>query len=297
MKRAIITSIGIGAAEVLAVARQADMVALFDRSLLLRAREGMVCLGAPDIGQGPLNILLASADDWTAVRAAAVPCARWSLEPQRLATPDLEIDLAGATVWQPSDWPPPAPPARIRAAARALDAIILQCAPAEGLARLIASGGQAVPTPVARAAVPRVGALRRWLGAPQPGDAPPVELLGLGPGATPSGDDVLAGVLLALDALADHEFGRRLGAAIGAQAAMRTTPLSVALLGQAAQGRAADCLTAVVAALVSGEAEAVGPVALTAGRYGHSSGWDTLAGMSVALSARLDASGARSTGC
>jgi len=282
-------SIGIGAAEILAVAGEADMVALFDRSLLLLSRTGLLCLGAPDIGHGPLNILLAGADGWTAVRAAAGPGARWSFDRKRLATATQEICLASATVWQPVSWPAAADPAKLKDTARALDAIVLQHAPVEGLARLIASGGRVVPTLVARAAVVHIEALRRWLAAPRPDDAPPVDLLGLGPGTTPSGDDVLAGVLLALDALAERDVGRRLGAAIGAQAEARTTPLSVALLRQAAQGRGAECLAAVVSAVVAGDTDAVGPLAPIAGRHGHSSGWDTLAGIGLALSARLAA--------
>ena len=71
------------------------------------------------------------------------------------------------------------------------------------------------------------------------GDArPAVEaLVGLGPGLTPAGDDVLAGLLVALAATGAQVCRRRLAAAVlGLR--HRTTTVSAALLGHAADGRA-----------------------------------------------------------
>lgn len=65
-------------------------------------------------------------------------------------------------------------------------------------------------------------------------------LVGLGPGLTPAGDDVLAGLLLTLNAgpTRAHSLGVELATAVVADAADRTTSLSASLLRQAARGEA-----------------------------------------------------------
>lgn len=96
----------------------------------------------------------------------------------------------------------------------------------------------------------RVAALADLLtehAAPVPADLPPADLVGLGPGLTPAGDDVLAGRLLAL-----HHHPRLhqpLWAEVGPLAAGRTTGLSAALLRHAAAGWALPAATAVADAL------------------------------------------------
>jgi hypothetical protein len=83
--------------------------------------------------------------------------------------------------------------------------------------------------------------------APVPFDAPVRELLGLGPGLTPAGDDVVAGLLVALH----HHAEQRdlLAADVARLASARTTALSAALLRQAAAGRAVPAVTALADAL------------------------------------------------
>jgi Protein of unknown function (DUF2877) len=80
--------------------------------------------------------------------------------------------------------------------------------------------------------------------------APTNALLGLGPGLTPEGDDLLAGVLVALHAaVATRPLARELGDVVAGQAATRTTTLSAALLREAADGYAIPALVDLVDAL------------------------------------------------
>lgn len=120
----------------------------------------------------------------------------------------------------------------------------------------------------------RVAALAGLLAphpAPVPVDAPPSELLGLGPGLTPAGDDVLAGLLVAL-----HHHPRLrdpLWADLGPLASARTTALSAALLRHAAAGQALPAVVAVADSLAGhgpGDALATAVARLLA--VGHSSG-------------------------
>ncbi len=131
------------------------------------------------------------------------------------------------------------------------------CAPGDGLARMVL-GRRRDPARRSRASRrPRIDRLRAWLDAcrfPPAHDTPPVDLLGLGPGLTPSGDDVLCGALVALhavgraDALASPRRRRSTKAAPAA-----TSPLSGAFLRAAAEGLGAEPLHATICALLSGQ--------------------------------------------
>lgn len=117
-------------------------------------------------------------------------------------------------------------------------------------------------------------------------------LLGLGPGSTPSGDDVLAGALVTLRLLARRHDGARLaweraGAALArwvvARAPSRTTIVSAALLRHAARGEPSAEVADVLRG-VCGRGSLDGAV----GRLlavGHTSGADLAAGIGVGLSA------------
>ncbi|MGN9844732.1 DUF2877 domain-containing protein [Nonomuraea sp. H19] len=124
------------------------------------------------------------------------------------------------------------------------------------------------------------------------------QLVGLGPGLTPSGDDVLAGLLVTL---------RHLGAAAGAERAVwladwlapavtfdartRTTPLSATLLHCAARGEASPEVTAVLRG-VTGR-QALEPALRRLHRLGHTSGADLAQGIAIGVTAVLALGGPR----
>ncbi|MER7501650.1 DUF2877 domain-containing protein [Nonomuraea pusilla] len=113
-------------------------------------------------------------------------------------------------------------------------------------------------------------------------------LVGLGPGLTPSGDDVLAGLLVTL---------RQLGAAAGVEPAVRlagwlaaavtfdartrTTPLSATLLHCAARGEAGPEVIGVLRG-VAGR-QPLEPALRRLRRLGHTSGADLAQGMAIGL--------------
>jgi hypothetical protein len=76
-----------------------------------------------------------------------------------------------------------------------------------------------------------------------------VRLIGLGPGLTPAGDDVMAGTMAGL-VLLGHPAAERFAAGVYALAAGRTTELSRALLRHAACGRVSGEYAAVLHGLV-----------------------------------------------
>lgn len=120
----------------------------------------------------------------------------------------------------------------------------------------------------------RVEQLARLLSGvpvPVPADGPVPDLLGLGPGLTPAGDDVLAGLLVALAHRPDLR--DPLAAEVTRLAPSRTTALSATLLRSAAAGHALPAVVAVADALAGHGTP--GDLAAAVGRLvavGHSSG-------------------------
>lgn len=112
-----------------------------------------------------------------------------------------------------------------------------------------------------------------------------VGLLGLGPGLTPSGDDVVAGLLLTLRAAGRHDGPRARALAVDVVGALgRTTALSGTLLRAAARGYAVPPVVELLAAMRGPTpADRVGPLVRAVAAIGHSSGADLLVGVSAVL--------------
>ena len=102
-------------------------------------------------------------------------------------------------------------------------------------------------------------------------------LLGRGPGLTPSGDDVLGGMMIALHALGRGEMARKLWAGLKPIAETRTHQISCAMLQAASTGEGTATLHAVMNAFLTGQNRTQALAALS--KIGHSSGWDTFVGI------------------
>ena len=148
--------------------------------------------------------------------------------------------------------------------------------------------------------------LQAWLRAPDPcslSEPDPSSLLGLGPGLTPSGDDILGGTLLGLRLLGRQARADALVAAVRA-ALDQTHAISAAHLELAGQGLGADALHRFFAALrepwpedaVKHDPAPYAPkldqLAARLDRIGHSSGWDMVLGLALALGSAEESFGA-----
>ncbi|GAA4940604.1 hypothetical protein GCM10023224_22890 [Streptomonospora halophila] len=118
-------------------------------------------------------------------------------------------------------------------------------------------------------------------------------LVGLGPGLTPSGDDLLCGYLLAARHLGAPAAADALAAAVR-RAAPATTALSADLLRHAAAGRACPQAVGVLDAL-SGRAP-LAPALRALRGIGHTSGTDLALGLSAGARAALRSAGTHDTG-
>jgi hypothetical protein len=171
------------------------------------------------------------------------------------------IAVAVASVWRPT-----------LAVSIQIDSFRSAKPPDEGLGCLLTGRHNAL----AEHALPSIDALDQWLrhGLAVPPDAE--ALIGLGPGLTPSGDDYLGGMMVALHALGRDGQGRALWRWLQPRLAARTSAISAAHLAAAAEGEAHEALHQVL--------QNVSPLsALDA--VGHCSGWDALAGAAAVLRA------------
>ena len=295
--------IGSAAGKALGKSGQGVVLAVFERSFYVKGLdERLACLGPVELGPGPLNVLCRLPANGGAASLGVTPGMPVSFGGGlvRLAGGPT-FSIAGAEEWQPPALP------TWRAADLCLGLAALATAakanlPDQGLGSLIpalAAGGDGLtlPTeilePLLRPAVGGVTALADWLFRwahsvdtvipPPPRDAE--HLIGLGPGLTPSGDDFLAGALIALRGLAAHSAARRLAEWTLSLAATGTGEISRAHLACAAKGAGAAALHEVLAAIATADLAGLGECLGAVAALGHCSGWDAVAGMTAACAA------------
>lgn len=214
------------------------MFARFERSLYARDDAGrIVCVVAAALGDGAMHARL----------------------PGPLPELPDTIELAPAPIWMP----PPLPGWR-NAELRA------------GLARATAM------RPAKRSGVwndayaAGLASLRTWALDDAALD-PCRDLIGLGPGLTPSGDDALGGAAIALRVFGHAKRADELGSFLRANAPGRTSDISLAHLRAAADGEGSAAFHDALRDLVTG-----GDFA-SLDRIGASSGWDAMDGAIVVL--------------
>jgi hypothetical protein len=184
----------------------------------------------------------------------------------------IALSVAGATLWRPAPIATSGPPA-----IEALQGAAAERLPEEGLGCLILGKHNAV----AVHAQPALEALDRWLvGNTLEQDAE--RLIGLGPGLTPSGDDYLGGMLVALRVCARPSQAQSLWRWLEPRLAARTSAISAAHLAAAAEGEAHEALHECLRRLLGGE-RPWQEVLDALDRVGHCSGWDALAGALAVL--------------
>lgn len=175
---------------------------------------------------------------------------------------------------------------RVAASASDLCRALLAAEAPRGFGRMLAGRVPAFPLELAAG---RVRELARAYAAADPDAVMPasLELLGLGEGLTPSGDD-LAGAAL---------FGRRLVAPqrtaweaiaeqLAREAGARSHSISAALFGDLARGESFAPLHAIADSLAHGDADAALAAARELVAIGHSSGWDMFTGLVIGITGR-----------
>jgi len=257
-----VADIGIDAARVLRVVGPGRVRAVFSRALYLDVPGGLVALVGGHAPSGPLHLRVP-------VLPATAPGAPVLVDSASLTIADSVYPL-DAPLWVPR-LPPAASFAPLRSA-------LARWLPDSLPALHVGPGGLMGLSPAA------VSALQR-------GDLLNLAAMigGRGPGLTPAGDDVLAGVLLVASALSpDADRAMLLDCARLAQ----TNDIARAFLGCAARGRSIQPAHELLAGLARGNHPAVNSAVRDLRRFGSSSGAALTYGIRVAL---LELPGRRST--
>jgi hypothetical protein len=271
---------------------RAQVEAVFERSFYLRSGDDFVCVGEPDIGNGPLTLI-----------GHLGLVSNLGLQPRQSVTVgdrhiaigrSIRLTLDQSEAWRPPPWPICLSPVRLIETCAALERRAATDAPQEGLARVCGVGETfGLEPPLARIGRPRIATFERWLSAVLDKHAQDTAsadavggLIGLGPGLTPSGDDFLAGALALLDCVGERDAHAALGRAVIAALPGSTSPLSACFLKAAAAGYIGENLHRAVSSVMAGDA---GAAIAAVDTIGHSSGWDMLAGIMSALRTSLTA--------
>lgn len=261
---------------------------VFGRAFNLVAPDGSL-LGVvlAEGGDGPASVVLDIKPELPPLDQELEPGAVARAQRGLLLVADrLAVDLSTAALWDPA-------PIRLMLPIDEIAARIVHArsraaalAPAGGFAPLLGDAATGPPDLTllrASALIDNLSTViraRRWADVLAPARA----LSGLGPGLTPAGDDVLAGLALGIWA-GLGTLPEPLADALHAAVEGRTTDLAVARVRHAVAGRPDEAVHRLLSALVDGQhsPDDLEPAVRAVLDYGHSSGADTLVGIDRGL--------------
>ncbi len=274
-----------------------EVLAVHSRSCYLTSDASEIyALALQPLGNGPLHVVLPAASGHPF--AGLAPGAAVTSNGTRLLLGDvLEVGLERAVLWDPKGYRRlGADPAALQRCLAELYRTAATRSPRRSLARLLPHLHEE-DLPAALESVehfPRshalIGGLVESLARRNRRSLKVVasSLAGLGPGLTPAGDDFLAGMLLALALVREHHPDAELAelaTLLLDTAAPRTHEISAAYLRSAHAGETSERWHPLLAALSTGDLEAVRAAAGAVMEAGETSGADMLAGFIAAMNA------------
>ena len=266
-----VSSLGCLAARHLSEGVSGRVLAVFDSSFYVETGAGLACIGHRGLPAGPLNLASTASAGTSWIASGLRPDMRVAIANLVLwVGPRFAFPLAGAAVWRPE------PPVRDRCN--------------DGMRAGLVAFRHHMPGDGCTA-----GELAAWLapalGARGEDDVAPSDvatsLVGRGEGLTPSGDDVLAGAMVALHALGEADVARRLWPPVRRLATAAGNPISLAHLEAASLGLASAAIHRALAAIVEGRSGPMRGIAVEIDAIGHTSGWDAMAGIVTVVEAWL----------
>jgi hypothetical protein len=282
-----VEAIGAKARSILKAGAVGKITATFERSCYLETGGDWICLAASGTGRGPITLTCQQfGNDWPSGQLREGLLVRVDRDGLRLGA-NIHVATADAVTWRP----PPPPDWTVASLIEGLGLLrehASEMLPREGLAAFLLDDAPdlvGAPTPrEALAATPSIALLRGWLvqGSGLP-DQRVTGLVGLGPGLTPSGDDLLGGAMISLHLLGRPERAAALYRTVRPALADGTNAVSRALLAAAADGMGGESLHAALNAVLSADRSIMTDNLQAIDRIGHSSGWDALTGAIMVL--------------
>ena len=290
------TRCGSFAHDLLLDGRRGRIIALFKSSFYLEAGGAIACIGNESLHACSLNVntTAPASLDWSA--GGLKTGTRW-----RMLGRTLHVGGRYAIAMQETEtWFTTAKPRHwnaldLRRSVAELRRLCALGAPHEGLGRAAVGGEVAGTRPcLVRFAMAPVNGLRTWLTGAMAGamwevpvsgsDHPRAlqQLVGLGPGLTPSGDDFLCGVMFTLHSLGHAGVAERLWNRVRPLSKDAGNAISFGHLAVAAAGGGSAPMDNLLGALLGGDSGALRRLLDVIDTLGHTSGWDCVAGVLTA---------------
>ncbi len=273
--------IGPTAVRALRAGARGEVRAVFQRSFYVCLDSGWVAVGPTQLGAGPLTLLCQAWPSHSALGALLRCGDAARVDNSALYAGVLSFATASATPW----WPEPLEAWTAASLGQGLavaSAVLGRLAPDTGLDRPPPGrGAGGLPTfSVAAAPLAYLAHVLEQGRAQRAAiDADAIApLVGLGPGLTPSGDDYLGGILVALAVLGQTDLRDRLWRALRPLLAHRTVDISRAHLQAAAEGFGSEALHRALSAILTGASDRIAAAIAALAALGHSSGFAALAG-------------------
>ena len=312
-----VTSFGAGVMEAwIPVQATGEVVATFERSCYVARPDGrLVCIAGDRADDGPamLKVDFGHPLDMDAL-GVKVGLPVYVQGGDLILGGHIRLRVADAIPWTPPAVGRSAPADAITRRLRTLVEDLTPFVPDSGLAPFVPhaedlANGRPVQvgtqSQTASLALPRVIDIVRGLSCRDESevDGGVRGLVGLGPGLTPSGDDFLGGMMIALRALyrpaggdtssCEADSDMHIMTSVLAECVMRnagagTTRISASHLAYAAEGVGTAAMHRLLKAILGADADAdCSPAALRVAGVGHTSGWDCLAGLFVGIHVAL----------
>ena len=269
---------------------EAKIIGVFRRSLYVENSSGRTaCVGERSIGPGPLNALCEFSGDVDFTQIVEPGSPTKIRDGWMQLGPRMKIDISRPKIWEPEPLPVGWDLGFFLHHLPFLVQRIAETGPREGLAPLIAQvlsgveiSNKDVFYNLYREGIADFG---HWLSHSLGGEKTPEfsasarRLIGLGPGLTPSGDDFWCGVMIALRATGCLDILKKVSGDVLKQAEYRTNQISRAHLECAAEGQGAQALHEAISAMGVADETRLSSALCELDKIGHSSGWDSLAGV------------------
>ncbi len=273
-----------------------EVLAVFPRTVHLRTGDGeMLALCSRGVENGPLNIRLDAPNEFAFTSLGLLKGEKVCFSSKRISIDTrMFADLSSLAMWQPRTLRKALSKTQISHNQRTLLELVVKEGRREGLLGLLSllMPGHDVATegnPYVRRGLEAASQLLR--GASSGNDdelrSGISGLIGLGPGLTPAGDDVITGFVTALreaerlGIVADGSFSN-LERLIPVLSRGRTSLLSESMLRMACEGLAGESAAEMVNSLYGSDPRSVRKAARRLIGVGHSSGTDMLVGVLLA---------------
>ena len=274
------------------------VAALFNSSFYIETEAGFVCIGNEDLRPSPLNVVTTApaGTNWPAsglrLNENVTVCANTVSVGNRFS-----FLMSSACTWSPklvSGWGI----LDLERGIKTFRGAATNHVGPEGLGSFVVPDFQPGPDHCVYTRAKRpIAEVRQWLIAALRNpdkrivlDAKAVHpLIGLGPGLTPSGDDLIGGMMIALNAVGETGICRQLWELVRPGAENASNPISCAHLKAASHGEGSEAIHRALSAVLKGCPLEIQNCLSGIDHIGHTSGWDIMAGVVIALESWFEA--------